>query len=139
MIAGDGTVLEPYVVRRYAGLPLVVGAGADNPRQGLSRHARPPSRTARQCARQRAGRRAALEPAAQERRRCPLPEFDVGHALDQFAALERDGKLSGRDIVAIDCRLPDRVTVRLSEAAAAEKRDEAQKKKSAEKPKGGNA
>src|SRR5712691_4099803 len=29
VIAGDGTVLEPYVLRRYAGLPLVVGVGAE--------------------------------------------------------------------------------------------------------------
>src|SRR5689334_22091341 len=28
VIAEDGTVLEPYVARRYAGLPLVVGEGA---------------------------------------------------------------------------------------------------------------
>ena len=64
--------------------------------------------------------------------------FDLDHALDQISALERDSKLSGRDITAIDLRLPDRITVRLSEAAA-EKRDEAQKKKLQLKPKGGNA
>src|SRR5258708_39489601 len=29
VIAGDGTVLGPYVLRRYAGLPLVVGGGAE--------------------------------------------------------------------------------------------------------------
>ncbi len=65
-----------------------------------------------------------------------LPEFDVDKALDQLAALERDAKLSSRDITVIDLRLADRVTVQLSDAAA-QARDEAAKKK--QKPKGGNA
>ena len=29
VIAADGTVVEPYVARRFANLPLVVGAGAE--------------------------------------------------------------------------------------------------------------
>ena len=66
-----------------------------------------------------------------------LPEFEVDHALDQLATLERDSKLSSRDIAAIDLRLPDRVTVRLSDAAA-QAREEAAKKKQ-QKSKGGNA
>jgi cell division protein FtsQ len=65
-----------------------------------------------------------------------LPEFTVDKALDQLAALERDAKLSTRDITVIDLRLADRVTVQLSDAAA-QARDEAIKKK--QKPKGGNA
>jgi cell division protein FtsQ len=66
-----------------------------------------------------------------------LPEFDVDKALDQLAALERDAKLSSRDITVIDLRLADRVTVQLSDTAA-QARDEAAKKKQ-QKPKGGAA
>ena len=66
-----------------------------------------------------------------------LPEFDVEQALDQLVALERDTKLSSRDITAIDLRLADRITVRLSEGAFLA-HDEAAKKK-LQKLKGGSA
>jgi cell division protein FtsQ len=66
-----------------------------------------------------------------------LPEFDVERALDQLVGLDRDKKILSRDIVSIDLRLPDRVTVRLSEAAA-QARDDALKAKKP-KQKGGNA
>ena len=48
-----------------------------------------------------------------------------------------DAKLSNRDITAIDLRLADRITVRLSDGAF-QAREEAAKKK-LQKPKGGNA
>jgi cell division protein FtsQ len=38
--------------------------------------------------------------------------------LAELVALDHDKKLMTRDVAAIDLRLPDRVTVRLSEAAA---------------------
>ena len=60
-----------------------------------------------------------------------LPETDVEGALTQLTALNRDDKLTSRDITVIDLRLPDRVTVQLSDAAALA-RDEALK---AKKPK----
>jgi cell division protein FtsQ len=137
VIAGDGTVLEPYVMRRYAGLPLVVGTGAETRAKDflakLDRH--PELRTnVRACvlvAERRWNLR--LKNGVDVR----LPEFEVEHALDALAALERDSKLSSRDIVAIDLRLPDRVTVRLSDAAV-QARDEAAKKKP-QKSKGGSA
>jgi cell division protein FtsQ len=136
VIAGDGTVLEPYVLRRYLGLPLVVGVGAETrAKEFLAVLDRRPEL--------RASVRAAVFVA--ERRwnlrlkngvDVRLPEFDVERALDQMAALERDSRLSGRDITTIDLRLADRVTVRLSEGAA-QAREEARKKLL--KPKGGNA
>jgi cell division protein FtsQ len=138
VIADDGTVLEPYVQRRYAHLPLVVGAGAETRAKEfldlLDRHPelRGNVRASVLVAERRWNLR--LKNAVDVR----LPEFDLDHALDQIATLERDSRLSGRDITAIDLRLPDRITVRLSEAAA-EKRDEAQKKKLQSKPKGGSA
>jgi cell division protein FtsQ len=137
VIAGDGTVLEPYAVRRYVGLPFLVGAGADiRAKDFLAKLDRHPEL--------RANVRASVLVA--ERRwnlrlkngvDIRLPEFEVDHALDQLATLERDSKLSSRDVAAIDLRLPDRVTVRLSDAAA-QAREEAAKKKQ-QKSKGGSA
>jgi cell division protein FtsQ len=137
VIAADGTVLEPYAVRRYVGLPFMVGAGADaRAKDFLTKLDRHPEL--------RANVRAFVLVA--ERRwnlrlkngvDVRLPEFEVDHALDQLAALERDSKLSSRDIAAIDLRLPDRVTVRLSDAAAQAREDAAKKKQ--QKSKGGNA
>ena len=65
-----------------------------------------------------------------------LPETNVARALDRLVALDRDKKLLSRDITMVDLRLPDRVTVRLSDAAA-QARDEALQSK--KKKKGGDA
>jgi cell division protein FtsQ len=137
VIAEDGTVLEPAVLPRYAGLPFVVGAGAETrARDFLPLLDRRPEL--------RANVRAAVLVA--ERRwnlrlwngvDVRLPEADVERALDLFMALEHDLKLSDRDITSIDLRLPDRVTVRLSDGAY-EAREEAARRKQA-KPKGGSA
>src|SRR5258706_143610 len=137
VIASDGTVLEPYALRRYADLPLVVGIAAETrAREFLARLDRRPERRAnvRACvlvAERRWNLR--LKNGVDVR----LPEFDVEQALDQLAALERDTRLSNRDITAIDLRLADRITVRLSDSAL-QAREEAAKKKP-QKPKGGNA
>jgi cell division protein FtsQ len=137
VIAGDGTVLEPSVLARYANLPLVVGTGAEA-RAGeflalLDR--RPELRANVRASVLVAERRwnLRLKNGVDVR----LPEFGVEKALDQLVALEHDVKLSDRDITAIDLRLPDRITVRLSDEAF-QAREEAAKKK-LQKPKGGSA
>jgi cell division protein FtsQ len=43
--------------------------------------------------------------------------------LQRLVALDSEKKLLSRDIVAVDLRLPDRVTVRLSEDAAKARED----------------
>jgi len=48
-----------------------------------------------------------------------LPEFAPERALRRLLELDRSKKLLTRDIVKVDLRLPDRVTVRLSDEAAA--------------------
>ena len=48
-------------------------------------------------------------------------------------ALDKDKKLLSRDIVAIDLRLPDRVTVQLSDAAATARAEALKDKKPAKK------
>ena len=65
-----------------------------------------------------------------------LPDSDVERALETLTRLNAEKNLLGRDIVAVDLRLPDRLTVRLSEAAA-QARIEAAKDKA--KKKGGSA
>jgi cell division protein FtsQ len=52
-----------------------------------------------------------------------LPETDVVEALDRLVLLDHDKKLLSRDITIVDLRLPDRVSVRLSDAVAAARGD----------------
>ena len=47
-----------------------------------------------------------------------LPEENADKALARFAAMVRDKKILDRDIVSVDLRQSDRVTLRLTEAAA---------------------
>jgi len=57
-----------------------------------------------------------------------LPESDVAPALERLVALDREKNLITRDIVAIDLRLADRVTVRLTDAAAQARMDASKEK-----------
>jgi cell division protein FtsQ len=66
-----------------------------------------------------------------------LPESGVEEALANLVRLDRDKKLISRDITAIDLRVPDRVTVQLSDAAAAARNEQFKDKK--DKKKGSNA
>ena len=133
VIAADGTVLEPYVDPRLIRLPLVVGHRRGDAREGVPGAARSLSRAARSGACRGPGRRAALESAAAERPRHPPAGNRRRQALTTLAGLDRDKKLLSRDIVAVDLRLPDRVTVQLSDAAAAQRAEELKDKKPAKK------
>jgi cell division protein FtsQ len=135
MIAADGTVLGPYGERRVAGLPLVVGPGAAaRAQEFLALMERYPAikeqmRAAIRVADRRWNLR--LKNGLDVR----LPEADIAQALDLLVALDRDKKLISRDLTAIDLRLPDRVTVRLSDdAAAAREQVEREKLKKKGKP-----
>ena len=141
VIAPDGTVVQPYVVSRFTGLPLVVGSGAQlKAREFLALLDRYPQirgdlRAATLVAERRWNLR--LKNGLDVR----LPDTDVARALDTLITLDRDKKILSRDITSIDLRLPDRVTVRLNEAAA-QARNEALKEKERKgkaKGKGGEA
>jgi cell division protein FtsQ len=67
-----------------------------------------------------------------------LPESGAATALAQLVALDREKNLITRDIAVIDLRLPDRVTVRLSDGAA-QARIDAIKEKDKSKKKGSSA
>jgi len=104
--------------RRFVSLPLVVGKGAETRASDfLALLARYPQ--------VRAATRAAV--FVGERRwnlrlrdgvDIRLPENDVGDALAALSRLDKEDQLFSRDIVAVDMRLPDRLTVQLSEDAA---------------------
>ena len=126
LIAADGTVLEPYVPYRFVSLPLVVGAGAERESpELLALVARYPL-IARQLQASVlvADRRWNLH--LKNGVEVLLPESEPEQALKILADLDREKKLLSRDIVMIDLRISDRVTVRQSDTAAAA-RDEALK------------
>jgi cell division protein FtsQ len=137
VIADDGTVLQPFVEDRYRNLPLVVGSGAERQAKDfvglIARY--PELRAALRASILIAERRWNLRLTNGIDVR--LPETGLPAALDRLVALDRDKKLLSRDITTVDLRLADRVTVRLSDAAA-QARDEALKS-NAKKKKGGDA
>ena len=69
-----------------------------------------------------------------------LPEDEPERALQTLAELDRSKQILSRDILTVDLRLPDRVTVRLSDAAAAAREDALKAAdKNKKKKKGGEA
>jgi cell division protein FtsQ len=123
VIADDGALLEPYVSRRFLSLPLVVGKGAETrARDFLALLARYPQVQSVTKAAVFVGERRwnlRLKDGLDIR----LPENDVGNALAALSKLDKEDKLFSRDIVAVDMRLPDRLTVQLSEDAAKARED----------------
>src|SRR5882762_5944897 len=123
VIADDGAVLEPYVSRRFLSLPLVVGKGAEtHARDFLALLARYPQVGAATMAAIFVGERRwnlRLNDGLDIR----LPENDVGNALATLSKLDQEDHLFSRDITAIDMRLPDRLTVQLSDNAAKARED----------------
>jgi cell division protein FtsQ len=118
VISDDGAVLEPYLSRRFMSLPLVVGKGAEtHARDFLALLDRYPQVKSLTKAAIFVGERRwnlRLKDGLDIR----LPEHDVGNALAALSKLDSEDRLFSRDIVAVDMRLPDRLTVQLSEDAA---------------------
>lgn len=136
VIAADGTVLSAKVEPRLASLPFVVDDGAAaKARDFLAVLDRFPAirdqvRASIIVADRRWNLR--LKNGIDVR----LPDTDVERALETLTRLDREKSLLSRDIAAVDLRLPGRLTVRLSDAAA-ERREEALQKST--KKKGGDA
>jgi cell division protein FtsQ len=137
VIAQDGTVLEPYVDPRLLRLPLVVGVGAAaRAKQFLSLlDAHPELRDQVRASILIGERRWNLR--LKNGLDIRLPENDIENALATLVAMDRDKKLISRAILAIDLRLPDRVTVELMDSAAAARAEALKEKKAAKK--GGSA
>jgi cell division protein FtsQ len=123
VIADDGAVLEPYVTPRFAKLPLMVGKGADtHAREFLAVLDRYPQvRGVTKAAIFVGERRWNLR--LQDGLDIKLPENDVDTALATLSKLDQDDRLFSRDIVAVDMRLPDRLSVQLSDDAAKARED----------------
>ena len=123
VIAEDGAVLEPFVARRFTSLPLVVGKGAETHARDFLKviGAYPRIRDEVKAIVFVGERRWNLRLASGLDVR--LPELGVTAALDRLSKLDQDEHLLSRDIVAIDLRLPDRITVRLSDEAAQARAD----------------
>ena len=135
VISDDGAVLEPYVSRRFVTLPLVVGKGAETQAPAIS------SRCWTRYPQVRSVTKAAI--FVGERRwnlrlkdglDIRLPENDVGNALALLSKLDKEDRLFSRDIVAVDMRLPDRLTVQLSEDAAKAREELFKDKKPRKRP-----
>jgi cell division protein FtsQ len=118
VVAEDGAVLEPYVQRRFTSLPLVVGTGAQTgAKDFLALLEKYPQIKGQVRAAVMVGERRwnlRLTNGIDVR----LPERNLDQALTLLTSLDRDKQLMSRDITAIDLRLPDRISVRLSEDAA---------------------
>jgi len=141
LISADGTVLEADVPARFAKLPLVVGAGAERTApKFLELLARFPAIS---------GQVGAAVLVAERRWNLHLkngvevllPEDHAEAALQTMIDLDRDKNLLSKDIVLVDLRLEDRVTVRLSDGAAAARAEalKAAEKKRKKPGKGGEA
>jgi cell division protein FtsQ len=137
VIAGDGTVVERFDGQHFAKLPLVVGVGAETRAKDFLKllDQYPVLRIQLHAAVLVAERRwnVVLKNGIAVR----LPEAGLEQALETLLRLDRDNKILSRDLTAIDLRLADRVTVQLSDEAAAA-RIEALRAKSPKK-KGGAA
>jgi cell division protein FtsQ len=129
VISDDGAVLQQYLSRRFLSLPLVVGKGAETQaRDFLALLARYPQVRAVTKAVVLVGERRwnlRLKDGLDIR----LPEHDVGNALAELSKLDKEEHLFSRDIVAVDMRLPDRVSVQLSDDAAKAREDSFKKPK----------
>jgi cell division protein FtsQ len=123
VVADDGTVLEPYTAHRFHSLPLIVGKGAQSRAHDfLDLLAQYPQVRDQVRALVLVGERRwnlRLTNGMDIR----LPEANVEKALATLTKLDGDEQLLSRDIVAIDLRLPDRLTVQLSEDAAKARTD----------------
>ncbi|MGD9770019.1 MAG: cell division protein FtsQ/DivIB [Pseudolabrys sp.] len=133
VIAQDGTVLDAFIAPVMMRLPLVVGQGAQTEAKAflelLDRH---PALLERVRASVLVGERR-WNLRLKNGLDVQLPETGVAAALDRLVALDRQKNLIDRDIVIIDLRLADRVTVRLSDAAAEARATALKEKKTTKK------
>lgn len=136
IISSDGTVIDKMRDGRFAHLPLVVGPGANKRVReyvvllGEAGSLRSQIRGATLVSERRWTLK--LQNGLDVR----LPEENADEAVRRLDRLAREQKLIDKDIIAIDMRQPDRVTVRLTEEAAAAR---AEMLKNRPKPKGGQA
>lgn len=127
VVSRDGTVIDAMRDGRFAGLPLVVGEGAN---------ARVPDYLALVAAAGPLGERVKAGTFVAGRRwtlkvdgvDVRLPEQGALAAVARLVALQRDERVLDKDVIAIDLRMADRVVLRLTEEAAAARADAIKKR-----------
>jgi cell division protein FtsQ len=117
LIDARGDVIAPLTGARHADLPLYVGLGADRHSDELEARLlfHPELRSRIKAAIRIADRRWDLR--LDNGVTINLPDDNVGAGLKRFAAFDAGRDVLSRDIVAVDLRLEDRITLRLSEAS----------------------
>ncbi|WP_439573295.1 cell division protein FtsQ/DivIB [Phreatobacter sp.] len=117
VISEDGAVIVDHLDARFRHLPLVVGKGADQRvREIIGLMADFPTIAPHvRAATLVAERRWTL--VLKNGTDVRLPDADIDRALARLVRLDEDRRLMSRDVTMIDLRLPDRVTVRLSDEA----------------------
>ena len=115
VIDRSGTTIVPLEEGRFARLPLMVGGGANQTAPDLLGDllAEPSIVAQLRAAVRVADRRWDLH--LDNGVTVKLPEKNVRKALATLVKLDADDRLLARDVVVVDMRLPDRVTVRLPE------------------------
>jgi cell division protein FtsQ len=121
VISPDGAVIDKFRGEMPKGTPLVVGEGANIRARGLMQllDSEPVLKTHVQSAVLVGGRRWTLKLDRGIDAR--LPEDGEAEAIARLATLVREQKLLDRAIVAVDLRMPDRVVMRLTDEALAER------------------
>jgi len=116
VIDRDGDVIPGIEPRRFAHLPLVVGADAPAHAARLIAvmNSEPELRDRVTAAVRVGGRRWNVQ--IEGRIDVRLPEADAAAAWSQLARIERQQGLLSRDVIVIDLRLPDRLVVRTDPA-----------------------
>ena len=136
LIDAEGTVIEGADTGRFTSLPLIVGEGAAKAAPAfLALLANEPALAKHVQASIWVGKRRwnlRLVEGIDVR----LPEAEAEAALARLADVEAKESLFARDIVMIDLRLPDRLIVRLSPAAAAQQQLQQQQKEQRERKQG---
>jgi cell division protein FtsQ len=127
VIAPDGAVIDRFRGDVPAGVPLVVGEGANKRAAALFKllESQPDLKSRVTAATLVGARRWTLRLDRGIEAR--LPEEGEAEALTRLSGLIKEQRLLDRAILAVDLRMPDRVVVRLTEEALAE-RLEVQKK-----------
>jgi cell division protein FtsQ len=132
LIARDGTVLESDIGGRAVDLPLVVGSGAEKRAGALVELVGrfPAVREAMRAGVFVAERRwnLRLKNGIDVR----LPEEDPALALERLVQLDASKQIMTRDLTVIDLRVPDRVSVGLTDEAAAAMKQKSPKRTGAD-------
>jgi cell division protein FtsQ len=136
VVDADGAVIDRAGDERYEGLPVVVGAGAERQARALFEALlKFPDLAGRlQAATRVADRRWNLRLGGVDVR---LPDGDLDAALAALDGLQKSIRVLDRDVQAVDLRTPNRVAVRLTDAAA--QRFHAAVKEREKRRKGGSA